>query len=537
MAYHQVRIPLSNMYAPGSLVRDYLEKKSSIEPFVGHWPTLEGLRAQMNLRGEFPSNTRAVIQSRLRDQYAQLPHRALLQQHIEHWTQSNCFTVTTGHQLNLFTGPLYVVYKLISTINLAQSLSAQYPDQHIVPVYWMATEDHDFAEINHFFLGEQKLAWEPNTNLEGPVGHLSTQGIEQVYEALARAMGTSTRADWVKSQFELAYLQSENLAQATLKLADALFGDLGLVVIDADHPELKRLFEPVFIREINEDITRQSVMETIERIKVSYPVYKPQVAPRDLNFFYMADGVRGRMERDATGAHVVGSSIAYTHAQWIDLYQQFPERFSPNVLTRPLYQETILPNLAYIGGGGELSYWFELKSLFEGTNIPFPVLVHRDAAVLMTEKQWKKIASFGIEPAQIFMSKDQLINKKIRSISNIELDLGFLKEQLEAQFAHLYTLAESTDPSFIGAVHAQKAKQMHGLEVLEKRLLNAQKRKLKDQVARLSDWHHELFPQGGYQERNRNFATYYLDYGPDFFDALLKTFDPLDQACSLIIFP
>ncbi|MGA1386177.1 MAG: bacillithiol biosynthesis cysteine-adding enzyme BshC [Flavobacteriaceae bacterium] len=537
MGFHQVRIPLSNMYAPGTLVRDFLEKNTSIEPFVGSWPSLAGLGQQISFRKEFSSATREIVQAHLKEQYANLPYRASVQQHIDYWVNPNCFTVTTGHQLNLFTGPLYVVYKLISTIKLAEKLTEEFPEHHFVPVYWMATEDHDFAEINHFYLGDQKLVWEPNTELDGPVGNLKTAGIDSVFDVLASLLGTAQRAEWLKSQFELAYLQSDNLAQATLKLADALFGDRGLVVIDADRPELKRLFKPLFVREFNQEVTRTKVNESIEQIKGVYPGYEPQVSPRDLNFFYVDRGRRGRMERDEQGAHVVGSDIKYTTVQWIELYDQFPERFSPNVLTRPLYQETILPNLAYIGGGGELSYWFELKNLFEAVEVPFPVLIHRDAAVLMTEKQWKKIAAFGLEPNQLFLSKDQLINKKIRSISNIELDLGFLKEQLEAQFAYLYTLAESTDPSFIGAVHAQKAKQMHGIDVLEKRLLNAQKRQLKDQVARLSEWLNELFPLGGYQERKRNFAPYYLSYGSLFFDALYETFDPLDQACSLIIFP
>ena len=537
MGFQQVRIPLSNMYAPGTLVRDYLEKKPSIEPFVGPWPSMAGLGKQISFRQDFSSATRELVQAHLKAQYADFPFRSSVQQNIDCWVNSTCFTVTTGHQLNLFTGPLYVVYKLISTIKLAEKLREEFPEHQFVPVYWMATEDHDFAEINHFYLGDQKLVWEPNTPLDGPVGHLKTDGIEAVYEVLASLLGTTQRAEWLKEQFDLAYLKSDNLAKATQRLADALFGDRGLVVIDADHPELKRLLKPLFVRELMEDVTRIKVSESIEQIKVTYPDYEPQVSPRDLNFFYVDRGRRGRMERNEQGAHVVGSDIKHTTAQWMELFDQFPERFSPNVLTRPVYQEMILPNLAYIGGGGELSYWFELKSLFEAVEVPFPVLIHRDAAVLMTEKQWKKIAAFGLEPNQLFLSKDQLINKKIRSISNIELDLGFLKEQLEAQFAHLYVLAESTDPSFIGAVHAQKAKQMHGIDLLEKRLLNAQKRQLKDQVARLSEWHNELFPQGGYQERKRNFAPFYLTYGTLFFDALYETFDPLDQACSLIIFP
>jgi uncharacterized protein YllA (UPF0747 family) len=206
---------------------------------------------------------------------------------------------------------------------------------------------------------------------------------------------------------------------------------------------------------------------------------------------------------------------------------EYPERFSPNVIMRPLYQEVILPNLCYIGGGGELAYWFQLKAFFSEVNVPFPILLLRNSALIQTEKQSEKLQNLNISKDDIFLKRDTLINKKVREISNIDIDFSKQKKHLENQFEELYALAKQTDKSFLGAVKAQEVKQLKGLDNLEKRLLKAQKRKLSDQVSRMVDIQNELFPSGNLQERNTNFSEYYLEYGDSLISILIENLKPL----------
>jgi uncharacterized protein YllA (UPF0747 family) len=194
---------------------------------------------------------------------------------------------------------------------------------------------------------------------------------------------------------------------------------------------------------------------------------------------------------------------------------------------RPLYQEVILPNLCYIGGGGELAYWFQLKPYFNQVNVPFPILLLRNSVLIQSESQYKKLQNLNISNDAIFLKRDAFINKKVREISNIDIDFSEQKIALKQQFEALYKLAEQTDRSFLGAVKAQEVKQLKGLDALEKRLLKAQKRKLSGQVFRMTEIKNELFPNGSLQERNANFSEFYLEYGDQLIPELIKNLEPL----------
>ncbi|MAM18790.1 MAG: hypothetical protein CME35_07450 [Gramella sp.] len=234
--------------------------------------------------------------------------------------------------------------------------------------------------------------------------------------------------------------------------------------------------------------------------------------------------------------YVHETEINWSREELLKELEDHPERFSPNVVMRPLYQEVILPNLCYIGGGGELAYWFELKKYFEAENITFPILLLRNSALLQSRKQNDKRKKLHIELKELFLKQHELINRKVREISNIDINFDPQKEHLVAQFEKLYNLAEQTDPTFLSAVKAQEVKQLKGLDNLEKRLLKAQKRKLKDEVERISKLQNELFPNRSLQERQVNFSEYYDEYGPVLIDTLLQELKPLDFNFKIITF-
>ena len=201
---------------------------------------------------------------------------------------------------------------------------------------------------------------------------------------------------------------------------------------------------------------------------------------------------------------------------------------------RPLYQEIILPNLCYIGGGGELAYWLELKNYFNSLKVSYPILLLRNSALLITKKQGDKMRKLGISKEDIFKKQTDLLNDKVKNISNISIDFSIQRKQLEKMFTDLEVISNQTDRSFLGAVKAQEKKQINGFDKLEKRLLKAQKRKLSDIVERITILQNELFPNYSLQERNANFSEFYLTHGSELNDILFESLNPLHQEFDLI---
>lgn len=537
-----IRYQNSGYFSP--LMNDYLNQKPELASLYHRFPTLdnfekqieekknnfpspvlpEGERAEIvNQNGGFNENKRATLVSVLKKQYSNFEVSSETLNHIELLNHSNTFTITTGHQLNLFSGPLYFLYKIISTINLTKELKAKYPTYNFVPVYWMATEDHDFEEINYFNFKGKKFHW--NRESSGPVGRLTTEGLQDFLEVFALEIGASTNAKTIKKLFEDSYIKHNNLADATRYLANELFGHSGLVILDADNQDLKRLFIPYIKEELLNQSSFKAVTETIEKMKD----YFVQVNPREINLFYIEDNLRERIIFENNVYKVNHTKIEFTETEILALLESNPEKFSPNVIMRPLYQEVILPNLCYIGGGGEIAYWLELKSFFAAAKVTFPILLLRNSVLLATEKQSKKADKLNLTWADLFLKQAALINRITQKLSDFPIDFTEQKEALKKQFERLWELTNHTDKSFLGAVKAQEVKQTKGLENLEKRLLVAQKRKFKDELQRVIDLQNELFPNQSLQERQTNFSEFYLEHGENLIPILMQQLHPLES--------
>lgn len=518
----------SGYFSP--LMNDYLNQKSNLQSLYNRSPNLENFEAQIQEKQEnFNDKNRTVLVSVLRQQYSKISTSDLTKQNIEALSSSNAFTITTGHQLNLFSGPLYFLYKIISTINLTKELKTKYPSQNFVPIYWMATEDHDFEEINYFNFKGRKFRW--NKESSGSVGRLSTEGLADFFEVYSHELGSGKNADAIKKLFQEAYLNHSTLAEATLHLANSLFGQYGLVILDADNQELKRTFISYIKEELVQQTSYKKVIETIEKLKN----YAIQVNPREINLFYLEDHLRERIIFENRKYKVNNTQIEFTESEILSALENHPEKFSPNVIIRPLYQEVILPNLCYIGGGGEIAYWLELKSFFDAVKVTFPILLLRNSALLATEKQVKKIDKLGLTWSNLFSKQNDLVNMKTAQLSEFPIDFSIQKEHLHKQFERLFEIAHQTDKSFLGAVKAQEAKQIKGLENLEKRLLKAQKRKFYETLERITDLQNELFPNQSLQERQTNFSEFYLENGENLIEKLMQELKPLDTNFEILI--
>jgi len=520
-------IPFRDTNYFSELICDYLDEHQDLMPFYNNYPKLENFESQIKEK-ELTVNaqSRLILFEALQHQYKNVNTSALTTSNIEDLKEDNTFTITTGHQLNLFTGPLYFLYKIISTINLAKELKSKYPDYNFVPIYWMATEDHDFEEINYFNFKGKKIQWSKSPS--GGVGDLNTDGLDKVFEIFSNQLGQGQNADFLRDLFKDGYLEHDNLAEATRYIANALFKEYGLVIIDANETRLKRLFIPYIEQELVEPVSFDAVEKTNKEI--SELSYKIQVNPREINLFYLKEGLRERIVFEDGVFKVIDTNILWSKSEILKHLNENPECFSPNVIMRPLYQEVILPNLCYIGGGGELAYWFELKDYFKAVSIPFPVLLLRNSVLVTTTKQTQKLQKLGILVNDMFLEQGELIDQQVKVLSSIDIDFSYQKEQLKKQFENLYKLAKETDKSFLGAVAAQEKKQLKGLTKLEKRLLKAQKRKLNNQIKRIIEIQDQLFPGQSLQERNLNFSELYLEFGDQLIHQLVLNLQPLKGA-------
>ena len=517
------QIPFKNTGFFSTTMLDYLEEKDTIKSFYNNFPNITGFHNQIEEKEKsFRLQSRLVLVDALKNQYDSFEVSEKTQENIALLKLKNTFTITTGHQLNLFTGPLYFLYKIISAINLAEELAQKFPEKNFVPVYWMATEDHDFDEINYFNFEGKKVKW--NREDGGAVGRFSTDGLEEVLNVFANQLGNSKNAKYLKELFSKGYLEHNNLADATRFIANDLFKEYGLVIIDGDDKDLKNLFIPFVKDELENETSFKEVSKTILELEKNYKI---QVNPREINLFYLGENSRERIIFEDGVYKVNNTAITFSKAEILKEVEVNPLAFSPNVIMRPLYQEIILPNLCYLGGGGEMAYWFELKRYFEKVEVPFPIMLLRNSVQVLSKKQQKKLNNLHISHEEMFSNQHELLSKKVIENSDIEVDFNEKIQFLENQFSDLKEVAKKTDVSFVNAVNAQEKKQIKGLENLQKRLLRAEKRRQNDLVERIVALQNEILPNQSLEERQRNFSEHYLEYGASFIEALKVSLKPL----------
>jgi bacillithiol biosynthesis cysteine-adding enzyme BshC len=505
-------LPYTATGAFSGLLTDYIAGAPALAPFYNRRPELASFPAQITEKqAAYPPEMRQRLVADLRAQYAELGGAVppAVAANLDLLARDTTFTITTGHQLNLLTGPLYFVYKIVTAIKLSRDLKAAYPQYDFVPVYWLATEDHDFAEINSFPLFGKTYSWAgPGgaAGLGGPVGRLSLQGLDE--ELLSQLPPE------VPATFREAYTSSQNLSEATRRLATNLFGAYGLLCLDADRPALKQALKPLLKKEIQEQFSNQAVQATNGRLTAAG--YKPQVFSRPLNLFLLTDaGKRERLELDAQ-----------PQAELLALAEAAPERFSPNVVLRPVYQEIIMPNLAYIGGGAEVAYWFQLKDVFAALGVPYPLVLPRNSAMYLSRANAGKLAKLGLSATDIFKPLPELKKQVGAQLGQEEISLAAQQQALADAFEQVQALAQRLDPTLVKSVAAEAQKAAGSLAGLEKRLSKAADAKHETAYAQLTALKDKLFPDGGLQERTDNVLSILIN-NPGFIEQLLASFEPL----------
>jgi len=447
-------------------------------------PKIEEVATAIEGRKNFSQKKRSTLVSVLKEQYqeAQIQLSGLLAENINSLEKTNTYTITTGQQIHLGLGPLYVIYKAFDTIAIANELSQKHPDCNFVPVFWMATEDHDLEEIAEIDVFGNKVKW--TTDQVGPVGRMNTVGIAELFDQILEEYNFSEDQKTFLAKCSKIYSTSQNLSIAFRRLLHQYTKDCGLVILDADDAELKESFKEVMSDELQfknfEALTKST--QKLEELG-----YAKQLNIRECNLFDMSTGDRKKITKN------IGAVAAASRE--IDFYN-----LSPNAALRPFYQEWILPNLVYVGGPSEIKYWLQLKGIFDNYSFPMPLLHLRKSNIILPERIKKTYSSEDL--GRLFQQKSEITTHYSNELSKLNQEFDNLFKSISEGLTNYSELAAQSFKGFNldGKVSKIKPKLVELEALVKAELVNKGEQNSKlNKLLKLRD---RYFNKESVQERN-----------------------------------
>lgn len=511
-----------------NIIQDYIDECGCQQNFYKYPFSLNSFPDIIADKAKDNTNRRLLVDE-LKAQYALVNASEATLDNIDALLDENTFTITTAHQPNIFTGYLYFMNKVLGAVKTTEVLKVKYPEYNFIPVYWIGSEDHDFEEINHINLFGETLTWDAEGG--GAVGRMDPKGLKAQIDVIAEKLGDMPFAAELIGILREAYEGHDTLGQATFYLVNKLFGKYGLVVLDQDRKAYKASFSHVIKDELQHQRVSSIINATIEELNDCN--YKIQASPRELNLFYLWNDRRERIVFENDQYQVLNTDMIFSLNEILQEVDDRPERFSTNVFLRPVLQEYLLPNLAYVGGAGELAYWLELKAIFDHYKVNYPMLMLRNVSGIMDKNACKKMEKLGLSKEDLFIDEEQLIKDYVKEHTNQSLELTKEKEQLTAFYDTILEKAISVDATLKGAVEGQKQGQLNALNGLEAKILRAEKKNFDIAVNQIRSVKGKLFPNGKLMERVDNFIPFYAKYGTELFDIVKDAFDPFGKQFTL----
>jgi len=502
----------------------YAEGDARLQPFLEHLPTDAGAAAAIAARAALPTNRAALVEV-LQEQYRGLRMHDAVAYNIAALADEQTFTVCTAHQPNLLTGYLYFVYKILHAVKLAAHLAGLHPDKRFVPVFYVGSEDADLDELGTFWYAGKRYTWD-GAGQGGAVGRMRPEGLEPLLDGLFRELGPpGAHTDRLKTILREAYIEQSTIAAATRYLVNELLGSFGVVVLDADDARLKQQMLSVFRDDLLNGTAERLMREAESNLATAG--FSAQAHPRPVNLFYLTEGRRDRIERVGEDAwQVVDTAVSFSRQSLEAELAAHPDRFSPNVVLRPLLQEKILPNVAFIGGSAEVAYWLQLRPVFRHYGVSFPVVVARQSVQWVDAVAARAQQALELSDHQLFLPREAAVDAVLASRSKSDWQTLAHQEALQSLSIALEAQAAGIDSTLKAAAGAASRRMARELERLEEKMRRARKRQEGEELQRLDALQECLFPGGGLQERRENFVGYYAQYGPEFFDAILEGTDP-----------
>ena len=460
---------------------------------------------------------RDVLTKTLKKQYRKtLFHKVDLSKvkyNLSQLSSEQSFTITTGHQLNIFANPLFLIYKITTVIAYVNFLNKKITDYYFIPCFWMATEDHDFQEIQGFNFYNKDYT--VTANNEDAVGNLSSDFVLENLSKIQEELMSTEYGVELYHIYKQAYSQNVNYADATRSLLTSLFGDYGLVVIDGNHRDLKKIFS----HDMKDDVIQEYVyIEMLKYIQSTQKKYKPEVNAMRYNIFYLYAGKRYKIKFN--GEQYVTLNKQWSKEKLLEEISQFPERFSPNVILRTLYQEHIMPNIMYIGGPSEIAYWLQCQDLFDVRKIDYPFLALRSHFLFLSKKASKIKLKLDLSNIYLFRTYEEKVKHIIRKFKLLNIDTHLNK--LNQLLLDIEKEIRTKDHRVLDSFFVFEKRISNEINRLNTKIIKFEKTKHEVILQKIRTLNDEVFPSKNIQERVISFMPYYIKYGKSFFNLLIQ---------------
>lgn len=458
---------------------------------------------------------------------------------IEKLSEDNTFAVVTGQQVGLYTGPVYTILKTVTAVKLAKDLHERFPQFNFVPVFWLEAEDHDIDEADHTYIIDRqnelvRIGFEQQdnntdeTNKRGtpPVGSIVFgEMINSINEQLRSSLIDTDFKDKIMNLVTKHYREDNDYKTAFAGLMNEIFKGYGVIFIDPSDIEIKRLLKPVFEKELTSSPKLcESIITQSAELEKHYDL---QVKPKVINMFLLHNGNRLLIEpRDGGKFALKNSKKRFENDELMNLLEESPELFSPNVVLRPVCQDYLLPTAVYIGGPGEISYFAQLKPAYRHYDITMPVIFPRVSSSIVEGKISKFLNNFNVKFEDIF-HHSFLVSKVVDKLSEIKVEeeINRYVDELNKIFYDMKNMTVKVDQSLLNIVDNMKEKTKQNLEQFKGKLINAQAKKSETTTTQIDKVTNNIFPNHNLQERVINIIYFLNKYDDSFIKKLFHETD------------
>lgn len=452
---------------------------------------------------------------------------------LRRWVEEEGYLVTTGQQPGLFTGPLYTVYKALTAIRLAQALE-ELLDAPVLPLFWVASEDHDWEEAHDTWLvgtdnelHHVELPDPPDEELGRPLHRVRAHLEEALDHFLEHLPDTDFSGEYVELLRE-CWEGGATLPDAFRCTLEGLLGSRGLLFVDAHAPELKRASEEVLRRELHGsgDHEERLRARAVELEDAGYHVQVP-ILEGGVNLFVEGPAGRERLYRDDGTFHLRHSEKSLSASDVEEAISAEPSTVSPNVLLRPVVEAAVFPTVAYVAGPGEMAYFAQLQPLFDAHGIHMPVIHPRHSVTVVESKVAKVLEKFDLEIEVLDRPFHELASEIVRDEvpDDIQKALGRIRGAVGQGTSELTEAARAVDPTLKGPISHARSVAFDALAEAEKKIVQAVKRENEIALQQLEKAQVHLFPHGKPQERVMNVFYYLVRYGDGFLRELAGSFE------------
>ena len=524
MSFTQKSIPIDETKLFTKLICDFSHSNPNLNSLLCDFPSLNSVKQSIRTVN---NKCRVDLVSVLKEQYNATSFNDCTTKHVDEniikILEHNSYTITTGHQLNIFASPLFLIYKIITVLAYARYLNHHIKNHHCIPCFWMASEDHDFEEINKVKIYNKNFHWD-RTDPNRAVGTLPSKSILPILDDIKTILFNTSFGKQLYQLYDNSFNNNVLYSDAMRSLLTCFFHDFGLVIIDGNHKKLKRMFIYDFELEIRKSIVFKSVTKTNKLIRKQY---KPHINALISNIFYLSSSIRDKIQYDGKHYFSHVHQKKWLQKELIEEIREFPENFSPNVFLRTLYQQRIMPNVLYIGGPSEISYWLQLKDVFNQMNIQFPILQLRSFFLILSNKQANFLNKYQLSIDDVFLSTDDKIKKILLKLDKVKSEN--FNQELDVFLSAVREKINCIDGFNLSAFGAFEKKIKREVKKIDDKILRTHKLNNKHILEAVHNLDMQLFPNHNPQEKINSFIPFFMKYGHSFFQLLIQESSVFDN--------